>query len=160
MDLLTKAIKLREAGRLEEAKTILFDLARDEPRNPSVWYQLAWVHDVMTLERGAVSYYIIAIELGLSGEERQGAFLGLGSTYRTLGMYENALSVFEDAIKQYPERREFQVFYAMTLYNMKDYGRAMEILLKQLADTSDDEGIQAYKKAIHFYADKLDQTWN
>lgn len=114
----------------------------------------------MTLERGAVSYYIIALELGLSGEERQGALLGLGSTYRSLGMYENAINVFEEAIKEYPERREFQVFYAMTLYNLEDYGQAMEILLKQLADTSEDKGIQAYKKAIHFYSKKMDQIWN
>jgi tetratricopeptide (TPR) repeat protein len=159
MNNLMKAIKLREAELLEEAKTILFDLAREEPRNPSVWYQLAWVHDVLTLEKGAVSYYIIALELGLAGEERQGALLGLGSTYRSLGMYDNAVSVFEEAIKEYPERREFRVFYAMTLFNLKDYGQAMEILLKQLADTSEDKGIQAYKKAIHFYADKLDQIW-
>jgi hypothetical protein len=36
----------------------------------------------------------------------------------------------------------------------------MEILLKKIAEVSNDPGIQQYKKAIHFYSDKLDQTWN
>jgi hypothetical protein len=35
----------------------------------------------------------------------------------------------------------------------------MEILLNSLVDTSADQDIQKYKKAITFYADKLDETW-
>ncbi len=160
LDILAKAIRLRESGQLEEAKIILFHLVKQEPHNPSIWYQIAWVHDVMELEREAVPFYLKSIELGLLGEERQGALLGLGSTYRTLGMYEESRHVFEEAIKDFPERREFQVFYAMVLYNLKEYDKAMEILLKHLSETSEDEGIRSYKKAIFFYSDKLDQLWN
>ncbi|WP_246321240.1 tetratricopeptide repeat protein [Paenibacillus germinis] len=40
--------------------------------------------------REAVPFYKKSLELGLSGEERQGAYLGLGSTYRTLGMYDHS----------------------------------------------------------------------
>jgi len=144
---------------LEEARTLLFDLAEREPLHPSVWYQLAWIHDVMELEREAVPFYEKALELGLAGEEKQGALLGLGSTYRTLGRYEEAKAVFEAAIREFPERREYQVFLAMVQYNLKAHGEAMEILLRQLAETSRDEGIQTYRRAILFYADKLDQTW-
>ncbi|WP_397376202.1 tetratricopeptide repeat protein [Paenibacillus sp. sptzw28] len=160
MDIFSKAIKLRESGQHEEAKSIFFDLLKLEPHNPSIWYQIAWVHDVMELEREAVPFYLKSIELGLAGEERQGALLGLGSTYRTLGMYEESKKVFVEAINEFPERREFQVFYAMVLYNLKEYDKAMEILLKQLSETSDDEGIHTYKNAILFYADKLDRLWN
>jgi hypothetical protein len=35
----------------------------------------------------------------------------------------------------------------------------MELLLNSLADTSADEGILRYRRAIKFYADKLEQTW-
>jgi tetratricopeptide (TPR) repeat protein len=160
MNNLNIAIKLREAGKLEEAKTLLFDLLKQEPHDPSIWYQIAWVHDVLELEREAVSYYRKSLQLGLFGEEKQGALLGLGSTYRTLGMYDESKHVFEEAIKEFPERREFQVFYAMVQYNLKEYGKAMEILLKQLSETSVDEGIRSYKKAILFYSDKLDQLWD
>jgi tetratricopeptide (TPR) repeat protein len=156
---LEQVIKLRESGQLDEAKSLILELLEQEPSNATVWYQCAWIHDVMGLEKDAVPFYKKSLELGLLGEERQGALLGLGSTYRTLGMYDHSKLVFEEAIHEFPERREFQVFYAMVQYNLKDFGKAMEILLKQLSETSADEGIQFYKKTIQFYSDKLDQLW-
>ncbi len=36
----------------------------------------------------------------------------------------------------------------------------MEILLKIIARTSKDVSIEAYKKAIEFYGDKLDKKFN
>ncbi|WP_309244147.1 tetratricopeptide repeat protein, partial [Paenibacillus sp. GbtcB18] len=50
--------------------------------------------------------------------ESRGAWLGLGSTYRALGEYESARTCFRHAIREYPEAREFQIFYAMSLYNL------------------------------------------
>lgn len=47
----------------------------------------------------------------------------------------------------------------MTLYNLGEFSKAMEILLNSLIVTTKDEGIQKYSKAIKFYSDKLDQTW-
>ncbi|NIK71718.1 MULTISPECIES: tetratricopeptide repeat protein [unclassified Paenibacillus] len=160
MNELEIAVQLRESGQLEESRLMLLALVERYPANPSVCYQCAWVHDTMGLEREAVPYYQKSIELGLSGEDRQGAYLGWGSTCRTLGMYAEAQSVFREAISEYPDNREFQVFYAMVLYNLREHGAAMEILLKQLAETSQDEGIQSYRKALLFYADKLDQRWD
>ena len=52
-----------------------------------------------------------------------------------------------------------QVFLAMTQYNLKDHKQAMELLLKNILDTTNDENIQKYRKAIEFYSDKLDETW-
>lgn len=160
MDQLNRAIQLRELGSHEEARSLLLGLLDQHPLNPSIWYQCAWIHDVMGLESEAVPYYKQALELGLAGEEKQGAILGLGSTYRTLGLYDEAQEVFENAIQEFPERGEFQVFYAMVLYNQQAHSEAMGILLRQLAETSTDQGIRDYKKAILFYADRLDQVWD
>lgn len=154
------AIQLRESGNFEEARSLLLELLEQHPLNPSIWYQCAWIHDVLELESEAVTYYKKSLELGLKEEERQGALLGLGSTYRTLGRYEEAKLVFEEAIIEYPERREYQIFYAMVLYNQKKFSEAMSILLKQLAETNNNEGVQDYRKAIIFYSDRLDQIWN
>jgi hypothetical protein len=35
----------------------------------------------------------------------------------------------------------------------------MELLLKELAETSADETIKAYSRALVFYSDKLDETF-
>lgn len=121
MDQLNRAIQLRESGNYEEARSLLLGLLDQYPLNSAIWYQCAWIHDVMGLESEAVPYYKQALELGLSGEEKQGAILGLGSTYRTLSLYKEAQSVFEEAIQEFPERSEFRVFYAMVLYNRQAY---------------------------------------
>jgi len=47
----------------------------------------------------------------------------------------------------------------MAYYNIGEHSKAMEFLLNSLADTSSDEGILHYQRAIRYYSDKLDQTW-
>lgn len=48
----------------------------------------------------------------------------------------------------------------MTLHNLGDHSLAMGMLLKLLAETSADEGIRSYSKAISYYSDKLEQVWD
>jgi hypothetical protein len=52
-----------------------------------------------------------------------------------------------------------QVFLAMALYNAGECREAVELLLRNLAETTGDEGISAYNRAILFYAGRLDETW-
>ncbi|MGE7828333.1 tetratricopeptide repeat protein [Paenibacillus sp. NPDC093718] len=159
MATIQRAIELRTAGQPEEAKEILLGLLAQSPDDPDILYQLAWVHDLMGLEGEAVPYYEQAISSGLKDPERCGALLGLGSTYRTLGMYHKSKGILEQGLLEYPEAREFNVFYAMTLYNLGQYDKSMALLLKEVGETSNDEGIKSYRKAIAFYSDKLDQIW-
>ncbi|OZB99073.1 hypothetical protein CJP46_01985 [Paenibacillus sp. XY044] len=154
------AVALRQSGKAEKSREIWLSLLADRPEHPEILYQTAWTHDVLGLEKEAVPYYEKAISLGLQGEELAGAMLGLGSTYRTLGRYEDAKDLLKQAMERFPARREFSVFYAMALYNLGEHAAAMEMLLGQLAETSSDSGIQSYRKAIAFYADKLDRVWD
>jgi hypothetical protein len=48
----------------------------------------------------------------------------------------------------------------MTLYNLHRYQEATELLLTNLAETTSDETILAYKRAIVFYAPQLDRVWD
>ncbi|WP_280512914.1 tetratricopeptide repeat protein [Carnobacterium inhibens] len=48
-------------------------------------YQCAWSYDLLGEEKKAVPFYEQSIKLGLVGEDLEGAYVGLGSTYRTLG---------------------------------------------------------------------------
>ncbi|MCU6340373.1 tetratricopeptide repeat protein, partial [Enterobacter quasiroggenkampii] len=91
---------------------------------------------------------------------RPGALLGLGSTYRTLGQYENAKEILAQGVSEFPNHRELKVFYAMVLYNVGEHAKAMNLLLTELVDTTNDAGIASFEKAIRFYADKLDQIWD
>ncbi|MDM5278181.1 tetratricopeptide repeat protein [Paenibacillus silvae] len=160
MSFLQQAIGWRQGGKLKEAIELLHKITDQEPDHGEAWYQLAWAHDSLGLEREAVPYYEKALQLELSAEDRAGAILGLGSTYRTLAQYKQAQMWLLTGINEFPERREFEVFYAMVLYNLGEHAEAMQRLLIQLADTSTDQGISDYSRAIRYYADQLDRVWN
>jgi tetratricopeptide (TPR) repeat protein len=157
---LEKAISLRAENRLLESNRLLLELVKTQPENALVHYQCAWSFDVLGKESEAVPYYEKAISLGLSGADLEGALLGLGSTYRTLGNYEKSKETFEKGLKLFPNNQALRVFYAMTLYNLNQPKQAMELLLNCLIETTFDEKIKQYERAIRFYADKLDQVWD
>lgn len=156
---LDKAIDLREKGSYEESNELLIRLAQEFPDDALINYQCAWSFDILGEEAKAVPFYENAINFGLSLTDLEGALLGLGSTYRTLGEYKKSKITFLKGIERFPDNRAMQVFYSMTLYNLNEHSKAMEILLKCLIATTKDPEVSSYKKAIEFYSDKLDEIW-
>ncbi|MFB5673924.1 tetratricopeptide repeat protein [Paenibacillus terreus] len=156
---LEKAMQLRSEGQLEASNQILVELVRLYPQDALVNYQCAWSFDVLGREREAIPFYEKAVSLGLAGEDLEGALLGMGSTYRTLGEYESSQRTFRKGMELFPDNRAMKVFYAMTLYNLQQHPQAMEILLQCIAESSSDSEIQKYKRAILFYSDQLDKIW-
>lgn len=156
---LAEAIRLRESGRVEEARDLLLYLVSQSPEDPTVNYQCAWAHDKLGLEHEAAPFYEEAIANGLQGEDLRGALLGLGSTYRAMGEYPRALATLDRGIATFPDAGEFPVFRAMTLYNLGESREAVAALLRAMVDSSESEGVTRYRRAIEFYADHLDQTW-
>lgn len=156
---LAQAIHLRATGHYPEARQLLDSLYEANPEDPEVNYQLAWLCDVQEQESEAVPYYERAIANGLTGADLRGALLGLGSTYRCLGKIDKAITTLTIGLTAFPNAGEFPVFLAMALHNAGRHSEAMIWLLAVIADTSDDDGIQRYRKAIRFYHDKLDKVW-
>ncbi len=156
---LLKAIQLRKDNKPEQALTLLAELLKSSPNDSAFNYQMAWTCDFMGKESEAVPFYEKGIVNGLSGEDRKGAMLGLGSTYRCLGEYQKSLKVFDQAVAEFAEDRSLKVFRALTLYNLGKSEAAIEQLLIQLLDTTDDGSIKKYDKALRFYSNKLNETW-
>ncbi|GAB2848188.1 tetratricopeptide repeat protein [Streptomyces deserti] len=158
-DLLAAAVRLREQGHPEAARTRLLALAAEYPDDAQVAYQTAWVHDVLGLEAEAVPFYERGLSgAGLSPEDRRGAFLGLGSTYRVLGQYAKAVTTLRRGLAEFPEDGALQTFLAMALFNTRHHHEAMRILLRLLARTSEDPHVRQYRRAIEHYAEDLDET--
>jgi tetratricopeptide (TPR) repeat protein len=84
-------------------------------------YYCAAIHDSLGYEKEAEPYYIKSLQNGIKGKERVGAFLGLGSTYQTIGEYKKAAIILSQGMKEFPEANELKVFHAMTLYNLGSY---------------------------------------
>ena len=97
--------------------------------------------------------------MGLEESDLSEAYLGLGSTYRTIGAYQKSKQLYLEALKKFPENKVYPIFLAMTYYNLAEYSQAMELLLRTISEIETDSEIKTYQKAIAFYADKLDQIW-
>ncbi|GGY04457.1 tetratricopeptide repeat protein [Paludibacterium paludis] len=156
---LEAALTLRGRGCHEEALCALVKLAGEEPGDAQVQAQAAFVHDFLGREEEAVPFYERAIAQGLSPELERECLLGLGSSYRNLGRYQEAWDILARGRERYPDAQEFVVFGAMAGYNLGRHHEAMALLLGALADTSCDETIKAYRSAIRVYASDLDRIY-
>lgn len=156
---LSEAARLRERGRPEQALEVLLALAGRFPADSTVAYQVASLSDFLGREREAVPHYVRSLDgEGLTVEDRRGAFLGLGSTYRALGQYAQAVDTLRDGVAEFPEDCALQTFLAMALFNVGQHHEAMQILLRLLAGTSGDAALQQYTRAIRHYAEDLNAT--
>jgi tetratricopeptide (TPR) repeat protein len=111
-------------------------------------------------EREALGYYRRALAGdGLAPGERTRGLVGLGSTLRALGEHEEAVEVLEAARAEFPGERMLEPFLALALHNVGRHSEAIELLLTCLAETSADEGVAGYRRALLFYAARPDETW-
>lgn len=160
IDWIEKVKAFRASGSFENTMQYLLEVMKDNPSDPVVHYQVAWTHDALGRESDAAPAYEKAMALGLSGNDLEGAYLGLGSTYRCLGDYENSKRILEKGISRFPENGALKAFLAMTLFNLRDHEQAMELLIKELTKSSNDPAIQTYRRALMNYSDKLNETFD
>jgi len=150
---------LREIGDFQEAESLLTRILAESLDDAEANYQMACLYDVQGREREAVPFYVRAIAGDLSDEERRGALLGLGSTYRALGEYPQAVEVLRQGVTEFPADRAMQTFLALALSNIGEHRQAVDLLLKHLVETTSDPGIRSYEKALRFHTGRLDEVW-
>lgn len=143
-----QAAALRRNGDFTQAEALLQAALEQHPQSGELHYQMAWTMDVQGREQEAVSWYEDALRLRLEGEHLQGAYLGLGSTYKNVGRIQDSLETFRRAIRAFPENPALRVFLSLTLAadgrGMEACKEAMQVLL----DFPDNGQVQQYRSAI------------
>ncbi len=147
-----KANKMIVAGDLAGARPILIQLCKINPKNASLQYRAACVHDGLGLEKEALPFYEAAFQLGLNGEELEGAYVGLGSTYRVLGQFSKSIEVLLEGSKKFPNSQCMKIFEAMTLHESGRHNLAVAMLLHCVADKPGDPSLGLYRRALQQYA--------
>ncbi len=162
---LEKWISLREEGRANQDQKLLAEvrqglkaLLEKQPDEAAVHYQCGIAHDNSGLGREAIPYYEKALELGLSGPDRERCLLGLGSTYRYWGRYSEAVHVLRQGVAEFPGNRALKAYLSMALYNTREYKESVELLIANLMESTDDGILQYFKRGILAYAEDLDET--
>lgn len=151
--------KLRGEGKFAEVFDLLDALKLNTGDDPMLAFQYACTLDSQGREEEAIPYYRKAIALKLKGTALAEAYLGLGSSLRALGRYQEASVVLEEGSRKFGRNAALQTFYAMALYNTGECKEAVESLLILLAETSKDRKVRAYREVLLAYAEDLDKTW-
>ena len=156
----TAVSRLRQAKQYQAAKAFVASYLKQLPDDPMIHYQMAWCHDNLGEEAAAVPHYVAAIKLGLAAPDLQEAYVGLGSTYRALGRYDDAYRTLTEGLVHFPQHAVLQTFLALTLHNLDRSAEAIERLIGTLVDTTGNPEIHAYARALRFYASRVDETWD
>ena len=146
-----EANRLANGGGIGEALEAFEAALVEDPDHAAANFGYAGLLDGLGREREAIPRYERCIARGLSGENLREATINLGSSYRVAGEPEKAVEV----LSRSPENRAARVFLAMALHDLGESGRATEILLRELAETSSDRWINSYGRAIAEYAGLL-----
>jgi len=153
-------LKLKKEGNLEEARDGILNLLESNPNDSEILLQAAFIHDQLGYTPQAITFYQQALDSNLEEDDRKEALLCLGSSYRAVGLYDEARETLEIGMSEYPNENVFYIFFALTLYNLDEADLAMEIVLTKLLETTSDKSILKYKNALEFYASRLDETFN
>ncbi|EAD9141218.1 tetratricopeptide repeat protein [Listeria monocytogenes] len=153
-------LTLLQNGDYETARKQALAELENNPESAELHYFAAWAHDALGKEDAAIPFYEKALQLGLPSDSRKEAYIGLGSTYRITGQPEKASLLFETALQEFPDNNALRTFSVMAKYNQGLEKEALQETLMLLIETTNDENILSYKKAIQFYAQDLDATFH
>lgn len=157
---LAEAKKLRQEDLLEESQALLLQLLYENPDDPLVLYEVGGSYDVMGEEPEAIPYYEQAIAAGLSGDDLQECLVCLGSSHRYVGESGKAITILQEAQQKFPQNNSAAVFLALAYYSDGQEDKGVKLLLELLLETSRDENILAYRRALEYYKDHLDEEWS
>ncbi|EDK4069362.1 hypothetical protein GGC09_11615 [Listeria monocytogenes] len=153
-------LTLLQNGDYETARKQALTELENNPESAELHYFAAWAHDALGKEDAAIPFYEKALQLGLPTDSRKEAYIGLGSTYRITGQPEKASLLFKTALQEFPDNNALRTFSVMAKYNQGLEKEALQEALMLLTQTTSDENILSYKKAIQFYAQDLDATFH
>jgi cyanophycin synthetase len=115
-------------------------------------YERAAAHDRAGREAEAIPEYEEAVRLGLPDEVVRRALLGLGSSLRNVGRFEEAAGVLEEACTRFPGDAALRAFRALADASA---GRCEQALGDVLLLVAEEVELGGYERALRHYAQEL-----
>ncbi len=155
-----EVIELRSKKEYIKAKEKMEDILTEDPNNAYYNYQMAWCLDNLGLEHEAIHYYHKAINNNLDLIYLKDAYIGLGSTYRSIGKYKEAEKILNEGLTKFDDSPVLKIFLAITHYNMNNNQKSVSLLIDTLLTNVENTEIHEYKNALKFYNENLDKIFN
>lgn len=129
-------------------------LADRHPESGDCWYTLGGVLDQEGMEAEAIPCYEKALVLSPEAPWTPNAYLQLASSYRNVGRLDDAKTLLEEGLKQFPDLRAQAVFLAFVEYDQQDCRAAVRRLVDLILSVAP-EAVAPYARAIAYYRDAL-----
>ncbi len=145
--------QLSRAGQADEAIAHFRQLLADYPDDPRSYYEYGGAFDSAGFENEAIPLYRTALEKGLSGDYLPQIYLQLASSLRNIGQLNEAITMLQDAVRQYPERASLKVFLALALETADRPHDALTTLFELAIAHVDSADMKRYARSIRAYVD-------
>lgn len=155
-----EVIELRSKKEYKKAKEKMENILSKDPNNAYYNYQMAWCLDNLGLEHEAIHYYHKSINNNLELIYLKDAYIGLGSTYRSIGKYKEAEHILNEGLTKFDDSPVLKIFLAITQYNMNNNQKSVSLLIDTLLTNVENTEIHEYKNALKFYNENLDKIFN
>jgi tetratricopeptide (TPR) repeat protein len=124
-------------------------MSSTDPSDAIDLYERGGEHDSAGREEQAIPLYDQALAAGLAGELRARCLLQLGSSLRNVGRVAEAVTLLQNARREFPDFRPLRAFLALALHSAGRDGDALRELLETIADEGE------YERSLRAYAAEL-----
>ncbi len=146
--------ELSRAGKDDEAIAHFRSLVEDYPDDPRSYYEYGGSFDSAGREHEALPLYQQAFDKGLSGDYLPKLYLQWASTLRNVGQIKEAITMLEDACRQYPERPSLKYFLALALESAGREHDALTTLFELAIAHVDTADMKRYARSMRGYVDE------
>ena len=125
------------------------------PGDPRLIFELASAHAWAGEEDEAIALYDKALGAGLREPHRHRALLQQACGYRNVGDLGAARTILDPLARERPGNAAIAAFRALTMLDQGEAAAAVADLINVLLSRSGDADDEAYRTALHGYADEL-----
>ena len=146
--------ELERSGKEDEAIAHFRQMLDEYPDDPRILYEYGGAFDTAGRENEAIPLYRQALAKGLSGDYLPQLYLQMASTLRNIGQLDEAVTILEDACRQYPERPSLKLFLALALESAGRDHDALTTLFDLAIVHVDTTDMKRYARSIRGYTDE------
>ena len=119
-------------------------------------YELGGEHDSAGRPEEALVHYERSLELGLRDDLVPRLSVQMGSTLRNLGRNDEAIALFDDAIRRYPDDVALRLFRAFCLATAGRDREALVDVLDLARSRIDAPEVDRYRRSLESYTRDLE----
>lgn len=151
-----KGRDLLDKGKTQEAIKYFQKLIEEPNASGEVFLYAGMTYDNIGNEKDAIPLYIKTLNKGIENEkELRDCYVCLTSSYRIEDEPTKSLSYLTKAKERFPNDAVISTFLALTLFDIKEFGKAIKELGNTLLDESNNQELMNFEEPLREYFNSI-----